>query len=35
MREALFEKPWFGMKLTITGDAQCRVEFNYDPKCAG
>ncbi len=33
MRETLFQEPWFGMKLIITGDGQCRVEFNYDPKC--
>jgi hypothetical protein len=28
-----FTAPWYGMKLTITSQGQCKVEFNYEPEC--
>jgi hypothetical protein len=28
-----FTAPWYGMKLTITIQGQCKVEFNYEPEC--
>ena len=34
MRGAFSQEPWSGMKLVIGEDGQCRVSFNYDPKCA-
>jgi hypothetical protein len=33
LRGAFSQEPWSGMKLVITEDGQCKVSFNYDPKC--
>jgi len=33
MRDTCFEEPWCGVKLTISSEGQCRVEFSYDPRC--
>ncbi len=33
MRSACFSPPWYGMKLSITSEGQCKINFNYDPNC--
>ena len=33
MRDSCFDEAWSGMKVTISSEGECRVEFNYDPKC--
>ena len=34
MRDACFSPPWYGMKLTITSEGQCNINFNYDQNCS-
>ena len=33
MRDACFSPPWCGMKLTISSQGQCQINFNYNPNC--
>jgi hypothetical protein len=33
IKDACFRPPWYGMKLSITSDGNCRNEFKYEPDC--
>ena len=33
MRDSFADEPWAGMKVTMSREGQCKVEFNYDPNC--
>jgi hypothetical protein len=34
MRDSSFPDKWYGIKVTIHPDGECKVGFNYDSKCA-
>lgn len=35
IRDTAFADKWYGVKVTIQADGKCKVDFDYDPKCAG
>jgi hypothetical protein len=31
--QSKFSPPWYGLKLEVTREGNCKVTFNYDPQC--
>jgi hypothetical protein len=34
LRENPFPGKWYGLKLFVLPNGECKTEFNYDPKCS-
>ena len=34
IKDQAFPDKWYGVRLTVSADGECKVEFNFDPNCA-